>query len=150
MAPEERLRSMEKKKESSDAFIHFFKETSVDPSEMNPVLEDKKSSLMKQSDKMYKVFSRPNITMEDMMKIGEVRNYVAENNLDKDVMEQTEIQVKYSGYIEKEKNNADKLNRLEDITIPANFDYDKLKSLSFEAREKLKSIRPATLPRHLV
>lgn len=145
LASEERLRSMEKKKESSDAFIHFFKETSVDPSEMNPVLEDKKSSLMKQSDKMYKVFSRPNITMEDMMKIEEVRNYVAENYLDKEVMEQAEIQVKYSGYIEKEKNNADKLNRLEDITIPANFDYDKLKSLSFEAREKLKSIRPATL-----
>ncbi|MGS2762675.1 tRNA uridine-5-carboxymethylaminomethyl(34) synthesis enzyme MnmG [Sinomicrobium sp. M5D2P9] len=145
LASEERLRRMENKKESADAFIHFFRETSVEPAEMNPVLEEKGSSLMKQSDKMYKVFSRPNITMEDMLQVGDVKKYVEENKLDKEVMEQTEIQVKYSGYIEKEKNNADKLNRLEDIAIPSNFDYDKLKSLSFEAREKLKGIRPATL-----
>ncbi|RAV29362.1 tRNA uridine-5-carboxymethylaminomethyl(34) synthesis enzyme MnmG [Sinomicrobium soli] len=145
LASGERLRRMEKKKDNADAFIHFFRETSVDPSEMNPVLEEKKSSLMKQSDKMYKVFSRPNITMDDMMKIGEVRQYAEHHQLDKEVLEQTEIQVKYSGYIEKEKNNADKLNRLEDIAIPSGFDYDKLKSLSFEAREKLKHIRPATL-----
>ncbi len=145
LASEDRLRRMERKRSGADAFIGFFRETSVEPSEMNPVLEEKGSSLMKQSDKMYKVFSRPNITMEDMLRVGEVRKYVEENDLDKEVMEQTEIQVKYSGYIEKEKNNADKLNRLEDITIPSNFDYDKLKSLSFEAREKLKGIRPATL-----
>ncbi|MGS2738864.1 tRNA uridine-5-carboxymethylaminomethyl(34) synthesis enzyme MnmG [Sinomicrobium sp. M5D2P17] len=145
LASEERLRRMENKKENADAFIHFFRETSVEPAEMNPVLEEKGSSLMKQSDKMYKVFSRPNITMEDMLQVGDVKKYVEENKLDKEVMEQTEIQVKYSGYIEKEKNNADKLNRLEDIAIPSGFDYDKLKSLSFEAREKLKGIRPATL-----
>ncbi|WP_461533986.1 tRNA uridine-5-carboxymethylaminomethyl(34) synthesis enzyme MnmG [Sinomicrobium sp.] len=145
LASEDRLRSMEKKKNNADAFIHFFRETSVDPSEMNSVLEEKGSSLMKQSDKLYKVFSRPNITMDDMMKIGEVRQYVEAHQLDKEVLEQTEIQVKYSGYIEKEKNNADKLNKLEDIAIPPGFDYDKLKSLSFEAREKLKNIRPATL-----
>ncbi len=60
-------------------------------------------------------------------------------------MEQAEIQVKYSGYIEKEKSNADKLQRLENIRIPDNFDYSKLKSLSFEAREKLNSIRPVTI-----
>lgn len=145
LASEKRLRQMEKKRHDADAFIHFFKETSVDPSEMNPVLEERKSSPMKQSDKMYKVFSRPKITMNDMLRVGEVKAYVEENNLNKEVMDQAEIQVKYAGYIEKEKNNADKLNRLEDIAIPGNFDYDKLKSLSFEAREKLKDIRPATL-----
>ncbi|MBC9797285.1 tRNA uridine-5-carboxymethylaminomethyl(34) synthesis enzyme MnmG [Sinomicrobium weinanense] len=145
LASDERLHRMEKKKDNADAFIHFFKETSVDPEEMNPILEEKKSSPMKQSGKMYKVFSRPNITMQDMLRVGEVKDYVEKNGLDSEVMDQAEIQVKYSGYIEKEKNNADKLNRLEDITIPANFDYDKLKSLSFEAREKLKDIRPATL-----
>jgi tRNA uridine 5-carboxymethylaminomethyl modification enzyme len=60
-------------------------------------------------------------------------------------MEQAEIQVKYSGYIDKEKGNADKLQRLENIRIPKDFDYRKLKSLSFEAREKLEKIRPVTI-----
>lgn len=71
--------------------------------------------------------------------------YIEEKELDREILEQTEIEVKYSGYIEKERNNADKLNKLEDIRIPERFDYDKLKSLSFEAREKLKKIRPTTL-----
>ena len=61
------------------------------------------------------------------------------------MFENTEIEIKYAGYIEKEKNNADKLNRLEDIRIPESFNYDKLTSLSFESREKLKKIRPTTL-----
>ena len=61
------------------------------------------------------------------------------------MLQQTEIQIKYAGYIEKEKNNADKLNRLEGIKIPENFDYTKLKSLSYEAMEKLKEIQPATV-----
>ena len=67
------------------------------------------------------------------------------NNLDSEVLEQTEIQVKYSGYIEKEKKNADKLQRLENVKIPENFDYSHLKSLSYEAREKLTAIRPVTI-----
>ena len=72
------------------------------------------------------------------VKFEAVEDYIHENNLDNEVIEQAEIQVKYSGYIEKEKNNADKLNRLEDVKIPENFDYSKIKSMSFEAREKLK------------
>ncbi len=145
LASEDRLRRMEKKKNDSDAFIQFFRDTSVKPEEANPVLENKGSSLMKQSDKMFKIFSRPGITMEDVSSFQKVAEYIDENQLDKEVLEQTEIQVKYAGYIEKEKNNADKLNRLEDIKIPDNFDYDKLKSLSFEAKEKLQSIRPTSL-----
>src|SRR5690625_6965423 len=94
---------------------------------------------------MFKFFSRPNITMDDMRKISSVDKYVLENDLDQEVLEQTEIHVKYSGYIQKEKNNADKLNRLEGIKIPDNFNYDEMKSISFEAREKLKEIRPSTL-----
>ena len=61
------------------------------------------------------------------------------------MLQQAEIQIKYAGYINKEKNNADKLNRLEGLKIPGNFDYSKLKSLSFEAREKLSTIQPATV-----
>lgn len=80
-----------------------------------------------------------------MRTIGQVEDFITSNNLDYEVLQQTEIQIKYAGYIEKEKNNADKLNRLEGIRIPENFDYGKLKSLSFEAREKLSAIRPTTV-----
>jgi len=145
LASDERMKKMEQKREKSDAFIRFFKETSVSPEEINPILESKKSASVKQSDKMFKAFSRPGITMDDMQEIESVASYVLKNNLDQEVLEQTEIQVKYSGYIEKEKNNAAKLSRLEGIKIPEEFDYGKLKSLSYEAREKLNAIRPTTV-----
>jgi len=145
LASESRLKKMEEKREKSNAFIQFFKETSVVPKEINPILESKNSALVKQSDKMVKSFSRPNITMDDMRQLSAVETFVQTNNLDVEVLQQTEIQIKYAGYIEKEKNNADKLHRLEGIKIPSNFDYTKLKSLSFEAREKLIAIQPTTI-----
>ena len=145
LASEERLRRMEDKLSKSESFLNFFRETSFDPSEMNPILERVDSSLVKQSDKMFKVFSRPQVSMDHMLELDEVATFVEENGLDREVLEQTEIQVKYSGYIEKEKSNADKLQRLENVRIPDGFDYSKLKSLSFEAREKLSSIRPVTI-----
>jgi tRNA uridine 5-carboxymethylaminomethyl modification enzyme len=145
LASEKRLRRMEEKQKASDNFVQFFRDTSVKPEEVNPILESKNSSLVKQSDKMFKLFSRPNITTEDMRKITSVENYIQEHNLDTEVIEQTEIQIKYSGYIEKEKNNADKLNRLEDVKIPSNFDYTKLKSMSTEAIQKLTKIQPVTI-----
>ncbi|MBG7631816.1 MAG: tRNA uridine-5-carboxymethylaminomethyl(34) synthesis enzyme MnmG, partial [Bacteroidetes bacterium] len=74
-----------------------------------------------------------------------VKAYLDSESLDREIIEQAEIQIKYSGYIEKEKNNADKLNRLENLKIPANFDYSKIKSMSFEAREKLKNIQPTSI-----
>jgi tRNA uridine 5-carboxymethylaminomethyl modification enzyme len=80
-----------------------------------------------------------------MFDVKSVSEYVDAHKLDVEVLEQVEIQVKYSGYIEKEKNNAEKLTRLEGIKIPKNFDYSKLKSLSFEAREKLSKIQPTTI-----
>lgn len=79
------------------------------------------------------------------MQLEEVASYVQMHSLGREVMEQAEIQVKYSGYIAKEKNNADKLQRLENIKIPEGFDYTKLKSLSYEAREKLQAIKPVTI-----
>jgi tRNA uridine 5-carboxymethylaminomethyl modification enzyme len=145
LASEERIRVMELKKEKSDAFITFFKETSVAPEIINPILENKGSALVSQSDKLVRSFSRPNITMEDMQKIDSVNSFIMENELDHEVLQQAEIQVKYAGYIAKEKNNADKLNRLEGIKIPDNFDYSKMKSLSYEAREKLSAIKPVTV-----
>ncbi|MEH6705234.1 MAG: tRNA uridine-5-carboxymethylaminomethyl(34) synthesis enzyme MnmG [Galbibacter orientalis] len=145
LASEKQLRRMEEKEKLSEGFVNFFKETSVKPKVINPILEEVASSPMKQSDKMFKIFARPNVTLDLMRKVEDVDTYIKENNLDQEVLDQTEIQVKYSGYIEKEKNNASKLNRLEDIKIPENFDYSKLKSLSFEAKEKLKKIKPRTL-----
>ena len=145
LASDERMKKMEEKQKQSDAFIQFFKDTSVIPEIINPILESKESAPVAQSDKMFKMFSRPNITMDDMRKVDTVEEFISENNLDYDILQQTEIQVKYSGYIKKEKNNADKLNRLEGIKIPETFDYSKLKSLSYEAREKLNNIKPATV-----
>ena len=145
IATEKRMRRMEEKHQKASDFVQFFKDTSVKPEEANPVLESRNSSPMKQSDKMFKIFARPNITIDDVRKFKAVAAYIEEQDLDAEVIEQTEIQVKYSGYIAKEKNNADKLNRLEDLKIPANFDYSRLKSMSFEAREKLKKIQPTSI-----
>ena len=145
LASEKRLRRMEEKQKQSDAFVQFFRDTSIKPELANPVLESKNSSPVKQSDKMFKLFSRPNITTEDMRKFNVVEDYIENNQLDREVIEQTEIQVKYAGYIEKEKNNADKLNRLEDVKIPTDFDYSKLKSMSTEAKQKLSKVQPVTI-----
>ncbi|GAA0714165.1 tRNA uridine-5-carboxymethylaminomethyl(34) synthesis enzyme MnmG [Aquimarina litoralis] len=145
LASDDRLLRMEEKQKKSDNFVQFFKETSVTPIEANPVLKEKGSSPINQSGKMFKIFARPQINLEDMRRLEKVADYIEKNELDKEVLEQTEIQVKYSGYIEKEKNNADKLNRLENIKIPKDFDYTKLKSLSYEACEKMTRIKPATI-----
>ncbi|MGO1751031.1 MAG: tRNA uridine-5-carboxymethylaminomethyl(34) synthesis enzyme MnmG [Psychroflexus sp.] len=145
LASEERLHKMEKKKIQSEKFVEFFKNTSVTTAEINPILEKNKSQKVDQQGKMFKIFARPNITMDDMLQIDSVKDYVDNHELDSETLEQVEIQVKYSGYIAKEKQNADKLNRLENIKIPQNFDYSKLKSMSFEAREKLNEIQPRTV-----
>lgn len=145
LASEKRLRRMEYKFNESEKMVGFFKDTSISPEEANPILSLKESSPMTQSDKMFKVFSRPQIDLEDFLKFEKVKEYIHNNNLDKEIIEQAQIQVKYSGYIEKERNNAEKLVRLEDIKIPENFDYHKIKSMSIEAKQKLSKIRPVTI-----
>ncbi|KAF2335884.1 tRNA uridine-5-carboxymethylaminomethyl(34) synthesis enzyme MnmG [Flavobacterium ginsenosidimutans] len=145
LASEDRLRRMEKKLNESEKMVQFFKETSVTIAETNPILEAKESAPISQGDKMFKIFSRPQIELEDMLKFEKVSAYIEENELDEEIVEQAVIQVKYSGYIEKERNNADKLNRLEEVKIPENFDYNKIKSMSIEAKQKLSKIRPVTI-----
>lgn len=145
LASETRLRRMEEKFNASDSLVNYFKTNSIDPSEVNPLLENLGASPMPHSDKMFKVFSRPQLNFEDIQNFEQVRNYISEQNLDQEIIDQALIQVKYSGYIEKEKQNADKLKRLENLIIPANFDFDKIQSLSYEAKEKLKKIRPETV-----
>ena len=145
IASEKRLRRMEEKLSKAEAFVGFFRTQSVKPEEANPVLESKDSAPIRQSDKMFKLFSRPNIGIKDVRKFVAVEDYINENNLDREVIEQAEIQVKYSGYIAKEKNNADKLTRLEYVKIPMGFDYSQIKSMSYEAREKLEKVQPTTV-----
>lgn len=145
LASEKRLKRMEHKFNESEKMVAFYKDTSVGMDEINPILESKETAIVNQSDKMFKIFSRPQIDLEDMLKLDKVQAYVAENDLDQEILEQAEIQVKYSGYIEKERNNANKLTRLEDVKIPEFFDYYKIKSMSIEAKQKLTNIRPVTI-----
>ena len=145
LAGEERMRLMEEKQTKSEAFVKFFENQSVTTSEINPILEAKNSSKVDQQGKLFKIFARPNITMQDMRQLESVEQFIQENDINNEVLEQVEVQVKYAGYIEKEKQNADKLNRLENVKIPEHFDYSLLKSMSYEAREKLSKIKPRTV-----
>ncbi len=145
LASKERMVRMEKKQKEAESFVDFFRKTSFSPEEINPILESVSSSTVRQSDKLFKVFSRPRVTMDHMLQLDVVSGFVEQHQFNSEVLEQAEIQVKYSGYIEKEKNNADKLHRLENVKIPEDFDYSELKSLSYEAREKLEAIRPVTI-----
>ena len=145
LASEKRLRRMEHKLNESEKMVAFYKETSISAEEANPILELNETALISQSDKIFKLFSRPQIGLKDILKIKSVQDYIENNNLDQEILEQAEIQVKYSGYIDKERNNANKLTRLENLEIPENFDYNQIKSMSIEARQKMTKIRPATI-----
>ena len=145
LASDERLAACEQKYKQSEGLISFLKSQSILPAEINPILSSKESALIKQSGKADKILSRPNIYMSDLKACDSVDSYISTNNLSEEVQDQAEIQIKYSGYIQKEKNNADKLNRLESVKIPKDFDYKKLKSISAEALEKLNKIKPETI-----
>ena len=145
LASKERLVRVHEKQEKTDAFVAFLKETSIKPEEVNPILKAKNTAEVDQSMKMIKLASRPQLDFDDVRQFPNVNDFIIDNNIDNEIIEQTDIHVKYAGYIEKEKNNADKLNRLENISIPSNFDYHKLKSLSYEAREKLSKIQPTSI-----
>ena len=145
LAREDRLKRVREKKSKSNEFKLFYSKTSFELEEINPILKSRGYKEAKQKDKLAKVYSRPKITGKQIKSLKLVSEYIKKNNIDEETFEQTEIQIKYQGYIEKEKNNADKLSRLENIKIPKNFNYNGLSSLSFEAKEKLNKIKPMTL-----
>ena len=145
LAKEDRLQAVHLKSAQTQSLKSYYEKTSITPEEANPFLTQKKSSPIKQSDKMAKIYSRPNITSKEMLSVPKVASYIEEQGFSKSVQEQVEIQIKYAGYIEKEKLNADKLNRLEAVKIPSDFDYHALASLSHEAKEKLSNILPQTI-----
>jgi tRNA uridine 5-carboxymethylaminomethyl modification enzyme len=145
LASQKRMDRVIEKQEKTDLFVAFLKDSSIKPEDVNPILEERDSALINQSMKMFKIAARPQLNFTDVKRFPTIEKFINDNDIDDEIVEQTEIHVKYSGYIEKEKNSADKLLRLENIKIPANFDYQKIKSISYEAREKLCQIQPATI-----
>ena len=142
---DDRLKKVEQKQTQREALVGFLRKTSYDLNMANKVLERKKSDTVTQTDKFSKLLSRPTITRKDLYEFDTLSTYLQEEGVDDVIFEQAEIEIKYAGYIEKEKRNADKLKRLENIVIPRNFDFDKLASLSHEAKEKLNKTRPDTI-----
>lgn len=145
LASKERMERVKEKQEKTDLFIKFLKDTSIRPEDVNPILNEKDSAAVNQSMKMFKIASRPQLDFTDVRRFPKVEEFIEKHGIDSEVLEQAEVHVKYAGYIEKEKNSADKLQRLENIKIPVNFDYQKVHSISYEAREKLTKIQPSTI-----
>lgn len=145
LAKDGRMRAMETKREQTDQMLSFFENTSYDFNEANKMLSDLDSAAVKQDDKLKKLLSRPNVSLSDMKLLSPVAEYIEGHQPSAEVLEQVEVTIKYSGYIEKERANADKLTRLEHVKIPDDFEYHRLRSLSFEAREKLSAVKPASV-----
>ena len=145
LASNDRLSIVMSKKKKTEHMMDFIKNLSVKPEEINETLIKKGSSPVSQSMKLFKLFSRPQLSFKDISSIDSVANYLIDNEVKSEIIEQVEIQVKYSGYIDKESSNAEKLNALENISIPKNFDYSRLKCLSSEAKSKLENIKPISL-----
>ncbi len=143
LAREERLKKMEEKVEKSTELEEFLRETSLKPGIINPILEENESSPVDQAYRAAQILTRPNITLNKLSGIDFIKEKV--ENYNEEQKEQAEINIKYKGYIEKEKENVAKLLRLETIKIPEDFDYSKLSSLSTEAKQKLNKIKPATI-----
>ena len=145
LASQERMDRVLEKQQKTDLLIQFLEKTSVKQEEINPILEAKNLALVNQSMKLFKIAARPQLDFSDFKDVKKLSTFIEENHVDQEIIEQAEIHLKYSGYIAKEKNNADKLNRLENVSIPSQFNYQKVKSLSFEAREKLSKIQPTSI-----
>lgn len=143
LAKEERLRKVESKITESQQLEDFLRETSLKPGVINPVLASVESSPVDQAYRAAQILTRPNITLEKLDEIDFIKETSSQYN--DEVREQAEINIKYKGYIEKEKENVAKLNRLENIKIPEDFDYMKLSSLSAEAKQKMTNVRPKTI-----
>ena len=145
LASDERMKAMETKHKKATEMVSFFRENSIQPEEINPVIETRNGTPLKQSFKMDTVLKRPEVHLTDFLEIDRVKEWTEQNQLNNEELEQVEIQIKYEGYIKKENENADKLKRLENLRIPKNFDYSKLKSITIEARQKLEKLRPETI-----
>jgi len=147
LADDQRLKDVEAKINASNEIIECIKKTSVNPDRLNPILEKLNSSPIKQKMKMHSILCRPNVKMEHMISASpELESLINSFEFDtSEVKEQAEILIKYQGYIDREKEVADKIERLEYVKIPDDIDYNKFPTFSNESKEKLNNIKPATI-----
>ena len=147
LASQGRMNKVAEKQTKTDELIKFIRRTSIEPNRINPILEKKKTSPIKQKVKMDGVLARPFLTIQDLQIANDSLTEFIDTigNEKRDVLEQAEIMIKYKGYLDREQEVADKLSRLEYVAIPLDIDYSKFSSLSNEAKEKLNEIRPGTL-----
>ena len=147
LASPERLERAQRKQDLSQALVRALKAESVDPEAANAVIVPRGTSPLKQKVKLYDVLLRPQIGFGDLLPLSEGLGTLTDSfgDLRSEVIEQVEINVKYDGYLAKEREMAEKLNRLEDVPLEFEMDYHRLTSLSIEARQKLDKVRPATL-----
>lgn len=145
LVSKERIERFNTKLEYIEKLKKFFNETAAIPEEINPILERLKSSPIQQKTKLTKILSRPQVEFKNIEKLKSITAFFEENGKNNEAIEEAFIQIKYSGYIAREKDNAEKITRLENIKIPENFDYEKLASLSNEAKQKLGTLKPNTI-----
>jgi len=147
LASEDRVKAVRLKKDATSNLIDFLKQTSVDPEDINQYLLDSNTPEISQKTRISNVLLRPQVSLKDLIPIiGSLKNYCNDEGIiADDILEESEILIKYEGYIDREHEIALKLNKFEDIILHDNFNYSKLSSLTLEAREKLTKIRPKTI-----
>lgn len=143
LASNERMQRVQQKMNDTASITKFFKNTSVEPNDINPILAEQETAPIDQKLRMFQIVSRPQMGISQMQDIPSIKEALSKYNAE--TLEQAEINMKYEGYIEKEQQLVDKMNKLEDVRISENFDFRKLTSMSIEAREKLSSVKPRTL-----
>ena len=144
---EDRYQTFTRKMNLIAEAIKFIKQTSISPNLVNPILEKLGSTPIKQSVKIEKILLRPQVKIDDLLPlIPELDEILKkQNEIYEEVKSSTEIRIKYANYIERERMIANKIKRLENLKIPESIDYDRLKSISTEGRQKLNKIRPKTI-----
>jgi tRNA uridine 5-carboxymethylaminomethyl modification enzyme len=146
LASEERYHTVKSKVSDYQLVTKKLKETSISPEEINFWLKERGTDDIRQKLKIVNILTRPQVNLIDMMNsVPAIHSLISSVSLDPEVLEQAEINIKYEGYIEKEFELAEKINRLENVHIFDDIDYSLVPSLSAEARQKLAQIRPATL-----
>ncbi|WP_341656474.1 tRNA uridine-5-carboxymethylaminomethyl(34) synthesis enzyme MnmG [Blattabacterium cuenoti] len=142
---ENKMRMLDKKKYKVEKCMSLFQKTNFDPKTINPILNAKKSAPIYHNKKIETILSRSEIDIQDIIRIPFLMEKIKKNDFSQEILEQVSIRIKYKGYIDREKENAKKLLKLENLKIPNNFDYKSIKSLSSEAKEKLDYYRPISL-----
>ena len=146
LIPQKRYDHFVKKNTLVESLVEFARRQSIKAAEINDYLKSVNSEPLTQGRKLYDILMRNNVTFESLQRVlPKLKKFIADNEMNAEMIEEAEIQIKYKGYIEREKFIAEKLRRLENISIPSDFDFHSMNSLTIEARQKLSRIRPTTI-----